>query len=1115
MALQRLPGKDDAGRRLRLVFVGLCVLVALLGGGWWAAQRFLRIDHYRALVIQQFEAATGKPCTIDSMAFFFLPRPHIVLTNLQVGREGLTLDIDTVNADVDVYALTRRQLVLPSVTVEGLVATLPQTAAEEAVAEANEAPTGEGAGAETPSRIHVGAVEIPQWRVLRAGADYATGSTRVEDPLGANAKFGGDAKLPGLSPEATADLQGTISRADGKFALDGKAALKAVDLAKAAGRAGLTHAILNANLAFSGSSPDDIAFTLAGTIQAEGKADVAGQVAGKAWWRGREFTVNDFTWDSPGLHAVADASRKKDGELALNLREATAEGEGLQMLLGAASTKAMPLDAGKDAALALKDVLLGRAATGEARWARGAATLRGITVTTPQGVLENLSAKARLEEGTLLIEEASASGLRLAGKVTPGAKGSMVFSLAVSGALSNPLIAARLPAAVAKGAKGQLELTRVQGTWRPGLALPEGLDLAGTLAGGELQVDNAQFPDKITGISVSFASDAKTVRAKATANSAKMGDLSFEGNLDVATLGIDGNVGFSLNRLAASFVPAGDGPNLTQSMLAAYDKASYAVALRLPASAKAPGSFAIESKSPPSKLSAVLLLDAVRGVSLGTITADFSVPFAPAAKALAPTAAGDGDAAVHFERAADGRFSGRVDLTQASLKVPPYFEKRAGAEVRLDIAGASAKGWALETLTLDLLSQPVALTPNGDGFAATDLKLDLAALRPLFPEGSEAAGTLRGSFVTSPMSASLRLAGVHLKTPSGIAIEQIDGGLDYSPEAIGFDGLHVLAYGSDFTLDGAMKDGAFQGKLSGTRADLNLLAGLSAAGSGGETGGKGSDVKGLRGTVEVALGEVLYRRASINDVKAKVNFGPKSLTVDALDCAPYGGTARGNIAFSFGAASAGNATVQLEIQNVDLKIIDDLSAAEPRGMYGPAQGSIDLRFPFGPETPPYLGVDGQISLQARDGSLGKAGASGKVLAALKATELAQLQIPSLRDKGLSFGKAEVEIACTKGVVDIQTFRLAESTHVMDAEGSIDFPRNSMDVTLRVQLLQTVRSIVGAIPLLDNLSQAGGIYVGISGSPFDPKMSVARVRPLKDLRNQGKGILNGVKTILGR
>lgn len=1121
MAMRKLPGLEPNSKRLRNVYIALSAVLLFGLLGWWAAQRIFAIDHYRALIVQRVEAATGMPCTIDAMALRFVPAQQVVLSGLHIGESDRRVDIAKVTADVNARALLHGVMDIPNLLVEGVEATIPEDWAAPEAKVAVEKPVSDAATPQESARLLLGTVSIPEWTVKRGEAVYAKGTARVEDLLGTEGKFSAQTELPGVSPGAKADVTGTLKHAEGKYALEGKAALDNVDLAQFAQRKDLASAVLNANVAFSGTSQDDIAFTLAGTIATSGRADVAGQVSGKAWWKQGEFTANDFTWESSGLHLLADMSRKPDGELAVHVREAKVEGDGLKLLLGTASSKSLRLDPRDNAFITVQDLLAGRAADGAYRWVKGDASIAGIDVlNSKETMLEDLRAKCHLEEGVLHIVDATASGMHVAGDLSPAEKQGVRFNLAATAKLSNPAIAAYLPPSIAQGAKGELEFKRLSGTWRAGAGLPADLAIEGTLAEGQLKINTDRFQDTLSDLVMSFASDGKTIRAKAAANSGHMGKIAFEGSCDAATRATDGTVSFSMNRLAAAFVPSGGGADVAQAMLAAFEGKTYTVAFRMPQDAKTPGSFTIETKEDKlCKASAVLIDTPKQGVTTGEITADFEVPFAPAAQALPVPASGDGKAVIHFVRGADARFSGRADLSGASLRVEPYLYKRAGDALSVDIDGSAGETWKLEHLTLNALGESVKFESKGDGLAADQLAIDLAKLTPLFPDQSEASGSLSGAVATAPLSASLRLAKVRVKTPSGVSIDQLDGGLDYAPGSLRCDNLRVAAYESDFTLNGAMKAGKFEGSLRGDRADLNLLMGIGAAKGGGEGAAAkdkaGAKEQGLSGNADIALNTLVFRRATFEGVKAQVRFDATQFAVEKLACAAYGGTLSGAIIVDTPAGAPGRGSVKLAYDNVDLKLLDDLSSAEPRGMYGPSTGSVDIDFPVGQDVKPYMGLNGDITATAKDGSLGKAGASGKVLAALRATEIAQLQIPSLRDKGLSFNTANVRIFFKEGVVTFDQFELSERTHSITATGAIDFPQDDMDVTIKIQLLESVREIVGAIPLMEKLSKSGGIYVYMTGSPFDMKVSAARVRPLQELRETPGTILHGVRKIFGR
>lgn len=1123
-----MPSITQRSNRMRNVFVGILLLAALIGGAWWAAQRFLRIDAYRQGVIDAIEAATGMPCTIETMAIHFVPDTHVLISGVDVGDAQVHARVGQIRVQVELPSLLRGTPRLPSILLEEVEITFADGEALPPPAQGTTTAV-PGVAAEANPWI-VGSIEVPQWRVKRGESTYAEGSLRLDDPLGAEARFTGDARVPGLSPQAAATLEGSIARGAGSFALAGQAMLQQVDLAQAVGRADLATAVLDATVEFSGNSPQDIAFSLDGNIVATGAAEVAGKVSGKAWWRAGEFIANDLTWDTPGLRAVADATRKAGGDLAVEVREAKATKNGLALLLSATAPKGLRVDARESAQLTISDLLVGRAPDGAIRWVRGKAALKGLDLTLPPPEaqrLENISASARIEEGTLVLESAALAGFNIAGRVTPTGKAGLRFDLNAKGDLSNPLLASQMPASIAQGAKGSLDLKRISGTWDGGAGLPCDLVLEGSLADAVLQLETNGYNDTFNALAINFSSDGRAIVAKARANATTLGAVSFDGRYDTAAQTLDGTTTFSGNRLAGAFATPGLATTVAQATLAAYRDAEYRIALRLPAGSKTPGSFTLEkTAAPAAKVHLVLLADAKKGgVTVGEMSMDATLPLGPAAAALPWGARGDGAATVSFHRTADARFDAKADLKDASLAIDPYLAKAAGAPLSVRLEGQAGETWQLERVLVDLLGQPLILLPQGDGFASNDLALDLAGLMPLFPSGSEATGTLRGSVATQPLAAALHLDGVRLKTPGGMEIDQLDGDLRYAPDAMQCKALRVAAYGSDVTLDGKLQEGTWRGSVRGPKLDLNAVFALfdaqtANANAGPPPSGHTSQDAAPGGissaTVDAEIDTLIFRKANIADFRAQLRKSPEETMVDQIQCAPAGGNATGSVSLRTpGGGSRGTLTTRMDFKEVDLRLLDEISSAEPRGMSGPASGTIDLTVPTGPGVVPTMGLSGEVVLSAHDGSLGKAGASGKVLAALRTTELAQLQIPSLRDRGLSFTSANAHVLCREGVVTLEEFNLAESTHTMTADGVVDFPGDTLDLTLRIQLLQNVRDVVALIPLFDRVAQAGGIYLYFKGSPSDPKVSSARIRPLQEIRQQGGGLVNGLRNLINR
>ncbi len=170
-------------------------------------------------------------------------------------------------------------------------------------------------------------------------------------------------------------------------------------------------------------------------------------------------------------------------------------------------------------------------------------------------------------------------------------------------------------------------------------------------------------------------------------------------------------------------------------------------------------------------------------------------------------------------------------------------------------------------------------------------------------------------------------------------------------------------------------------------------------------------------------------------------------------------------------------------------------------------GSINLDGPSGTGREFLAGVNGTIQLDARDGSMGKMGAAGAVVKMLKTTEIFALKIPSFKEKGLTYDTASIKLRMENGVMSLHETTLNSTAYSMQASGSVNFAKDSMNVAVLARVLESVSSLVSRIPGLRDVVTAGtdlaAVRVNVSGSPYEPQVAVvggaSTVKPVKKMK----------------
>ena len=156
------------------------------------------------------------------------------------------------------------------------------------------------------------------------------------------------------------------------------------------------------------------------------------------------------------------------------------------------------------------------------------------------------------------------------------------------------------------------------------------------------------------------------------------------------------------------------------------------------------------------------------------------------------------------------------------------------------------------------------------------------------------------------------------------------------------------------------------------------------------------------------------------------------------------------------------------------------------------------------------GMNGTIDWTGEKGSFGKLGIATKLLAALRTTEIVALRKPAWRDEGLTYDTCSGKIVFENGVMRLQDAVLERPAYTMEAEGVLDFVRETTEVTVLVGLLESLNRLVDRIPIVrgavDIALNPIQLRLAVVGSPYDPSV---RVVPGGTLRNVPVETVRGI------
>ena len=721
---------------------------------------------------------------------------------------------------------------------------------------------------------------------------------------------------------------------------------------------------------------------------------------------------------------------------------------------------------------------------------------------------------------TLTLEKIASDGLAVNGTVGMGEQ--MQFALTGQVDLAHPLVQLASASTPLTAMRGQMTIAKLEGSVDRATSALSGLVVEGAVKSGGFTASLGNAKIKATDVAGDFNTSGSQVSAKFGLKSEDIGAVQWDGTLDTDDNTLNGALTLNLARAASAFAPALRDNDFAQAVVSNYGESKLTMTAQLP-SKNHPASFSFEGEGKPPIAGSVGFVRPQDGPDrLGAIELDTTIPLDGISVSGALPVIASGTGKLNFTRDAEGKeFRAGLNLDQAEIRAGDYLRKPPGEVMSVDFFG-SGTTWQPTDLFVNVGTQSIQLAWN-DGALGTDkLALDLVLLSPLFPPNVQTRGRIDGSLHLSPLRADLRLSSVGLALSETLRADELNGGLGYADGVWTFSKFRVLAADSDFTLDAGLRDGAWAGVVSGNRLNLNALQAMQPQadgdGSSVSSGASSTSGSGLTGELEISLGEVLYRNATLTNVQGTLRLEPGRIELAQLRANAGEGTVEGDILYIPAANDkAGTATVQLTTTGADAAVIDGLLFPEPRGLQGAVDARLDLRFPVSNATPPYMGLDGSIEFVAKKGTFGQAGFATRVLSVLRTTEILRLRLPGFGDQGLVFDNTSGSFTATRGVVQLERFDLSSKSYAFDASGVVDFPSDQINVEGRMHILESVTGIVGSVPIVssvvDTFKATTGVHFVITGSPFNVKVTPKPgTNPIRDTRQGVRDAVKDVKKI---
>ncbi len=490
------------------------------------------------------------------------------------------------------------------------------------------------------------------------------------------------------------------------------------------------------------------------------------------------------------------------------------------------------------------------------------------------------------------------------------------------------------------------------------------------------------------------------------------------------------------------------------------------------------------------------------------------------------TATGDVGVDLHYEPSRDA-----MDIALDFTPVTAAWEvitKPSGFPAIVEISGSLADGNNdLSTGTLQLGGTRTPFYLGSEGVGSDAVSLNLVELAGLFPAGAALGGTVNGGFEANGARATLDAVNVLVKLGESVPPLGLHGPVKWNGRHGAVEGLD-LSYRGHVTrviLDNG-SDG-WSGSLTGGALELDQITADYAAWNSWWAGDEGvapkEDTPSFTiGTIDVALDTLGWGDAVVSDVRGVLTQAGDDTTFSNLQFKSGDGRGTGTVVWQGGdgAGKTDRIDLDLVLMSIDLGLIESLLSESTRDMRGAVDGRAVLSIPlYEDDTPSLNGMDGTVSFSARNGTLGKAGLASKFLTALRTTDILRLRIPSLRDKGVTFTALAGDLSIESGVFHLSPYHMEDSTYVIDAEAILDFPKDTAEGHIDLQILEGVTGVASNIPLLGDaaemMNKAFGVELRLGGAATDPTFRAGKLGPLKSLESGARSLLRGTQRLVGQ
>lgn len=145
-------------------------------------------------------------------------------------------------------------------------------------------------------------------------------------------------------------------------------------------------------------------------------------------------------------------------------------------------------------------------------------------------------------------------------------------------------------------------------------------------------------------------------------------------------------------------------------------------------------------------------------------------------------------------------------------------------------------------------------------------------------------------------------------------------------------------------------------------------------------------------------------------------------------------------------------------------------------------------------------ANGVITLAVERGTLKRFNTLSKVISIINVSQLLRFSLPDMAKDGMPFNRITASIGITNGVMTTRDFFIDSNVMHVTSVGNIDLVKETLDMQIGVQPLQTVDKVISRVPVVGWILSGGDgslitTYFDAKGSWDDPQVTAVPVQTL--------------------